>query len=255
MLFLVLLSACNQTRSVLNINSVRFIEVLQFVQVDNLKVLTQKDSTSIFYGGNYAIYEVPTYYRSSNIRSDKQTKITSETDIKEEIKYKYIIRNKHNPYGYCYDSLAAKTHGKKILIDTFLNKTIAANVPFYNKVNDTLVSYIHNINGDLIERHICKKRFDSSYPDSLYYHFSNKLRDVNFSFSNELDSTRKMKLFKVEFIFSPTTDPQNGTVIPRRALSFEIKRNEFDKTLMMDFTRKFQLFEKTTSISTTPKSR
>jgi hypothetical protein len=87
---------------------------------------------------------------------------------------------------------------------------------------DTLAKRQFNKN-HLVEKYVIRKAFKGKYFDTTYYSFSKDFIDMPYTLSSELDSARKMKLYKVRFIFSETiAEPRK----PKREFSYEIRNVE-----------------------------
>jgi hypothetical protein len=75
--------------------------------------------------------------------------------------------------------------------------------------------------------------------DTLTLYFSNKLRDLDFSLSEKLDSLKQLKLFKFRAINDEEVMEDSKMLIPKREVVFEIKEIPVDnpKEIMGYFER------------------
>ena len=58
----------------------------------------------------------------------------------------------------------------------------------------------------------------------MYYYYSKDFKNIDYSFSKEQDSIKKMKLFKVRFIYNPTPKGKYLFPVPKREFLFELKK-------------------------------
>lgn len=127
-----------------------------------------------------------------------------------------------------YDSFGA-SKGLSFNVDSLLKDKIVKNDVFYIP-NDSLVETVNGIDGySMLKKYVPKIKYDDSYADSSYLYFSDNLRDVKHSFSPLLDSTEKMKLCKVIFVYNPIPKGKYDKDMPRRQMLFEIKKITIDE--------------------------
>jgi hypothetical protein len=201
---------------------INLIHHLQLVNTDDGKLLDLIDTLNIFYNGDIIIYAVPHSRETSNLTFDKKGNQNNEKLLKRETLYTYFIYKKNDSLGFKYDSIS-DSRKKEFAVDSFLNLKAFRNAVFYSK-NDSLIETISKAGSNiLIEKYIPKIKYDESYNDTTYFYFTDKLTNIDYSFSRELDSIKNLKLVKVRFIFNPVPKGLYPFGIPRRELLFEIK--------------------------------
>lgn len=203
--------------------SVKLKYNVQYVQAIDNQLFSTCDSLCIFYLKNYTIYRLPIHKTNYTGRIDTNGKISHYKVIREFISYQYFVSAKGDSSAFLFDSLTAKTP-HKIAIDSFLTASTFKGFPFYKKDNDTLLTAKRSKGGELVEKHIHILKIDQSYPDTDYYYYRPGFNNISYSFSKILDSTRHLKLYKVEFIYNPIPK-SDGNIIPKRVFQFEIENN------------------------------
>ena len=167
------------------------------------------DSITVFYSGKTIMYELP-YYSSKDFIFKYKTDDTALIPQSTEIKHKYFIFQKDSFTGFLYPSSDA-TNYKLINVDSLNKKSILTNFNYFYasiKNKSILTNEDYNSNGDYIEKFIPKLKPDVSYNDTTIYYYSNDstLKDIPFSFAEELDKTHKQKLYKIQLIYN--TNPK-----------------------------------------------
>ncbi len=216
---------------------------MQLVKSDDNRLFSVENSTGILYYDNYIIYQIPHYYTLSKVTWDTSGNVASEHELKNEIKFQYLICKDQDTYGYRFDSLSAKKP-HVVSVDSFQKQNLFKGFPFFKNQEDTLLYEKNNSHDNtLTKTYKPKRRIDDSYPDTMKYSFTHELNGIDFSFSKELDSMMKMKLFKVEFITNPIV--MNQKTVPRRVFLFEMKKNPVDTAAIIQFVKDFKKHEST----------
>ncbi|EHQ30350.1 hypothetical protein Mucpa_6294 [Mucilaginibacter paludis DSM 18603] len=203
---------------------VKLVYKLEFIKPDNAEMVVMQDTLGIIYYGNYIAYQIPNEFTLSNVNMDKDQNVISENVIREETKYSYMVYNKNKNYGYMFDSIGA-IKAAKVSVDSFLLKRAFKNFPFYNSVIDSLVS-TSTKNESLVETRICKEKKDESFNDTIHYFYKKGFEKIDYTFSKYLDSTRNLKLYKIQMIFNPIPKGKYAFAVPKREFLFELKPNE-----------------------------
>ena len=214
---------------------------MQLVKTDDNQIFTVKDSVGIIYWENYTIYQVPHIYNKTYLKQDISGKVLSEKDLKNETKFEYLVFRDDRKYGCWFDSLGSK-NGAVASVDSFEKKRLFKGFPFFKRSEYTLLANTYVVNAKILTKTYTPEfRMDQSYPDTAKYFFKIDFDGIDFSFSKELDSLAKMKLFKVDYINSPLTIGEKK--IPKREHIFEIQKNQVDTTAILKFVNNFKKVE------------
>lgn len=189
-------------------------------------LFTMQDSTFLSYYKNSIVMKLPVYESEMKmINSDSGVEFTN-LGQPEKIRFRYILFNKNDSMGSLLDIDSVRTQSK-INVDSLWRRRISFPAQVITKNIDSLVSVTES-NGLRMEYYIAKLRPDASYPDSVILSYSGKLNRIPFSFSKELDSTRKMKLYRILYVYKPYFDASINANLPRREFRFEIDMAEND---------------------------
>lgn len=149
--------------------------------------------------------------------------------IFEEIKFKYFMFKKNELFGYYFDSLKSQ-NPRKMNVDSLLNEKAFKANNFYDSINDSLIIKIKKQeNIPLIEKYIPKIRYDFSYPDTTIFYYSNKLKNLNYSFSKDLEKKNNHKISKVRMIYNEYFEEQYRMELPKREFLFELKEDRIKR--------------------------
>jgi len=233
---------CNCYNStIIKCTSAKLLYRAELVRSDNNQLFVESDSIGMFYCDNYTLYQIPIHEDFSTVNLDRNGNEINEKIIKEWTGFRYVVCNKNKPFAFRFDSLKAEKP-KTVSIDSFLIDKTFKNFPFYQSDNDSLLQIV-NVNHVLIEKHVnkvYKDKTDMSYPDTTFYYLKPGFENIDYSFSKKMDSIKKMKLFKVEFIFNEISLP-NGTKIPKRVWVFELRNNDnYNKSNILKFVNQFR---------------
>jgi hypothetical protein len=181
--------------------------------------INTSDTIIICYYKDYVMYQIPVVHFNTNMVFDRNNNISEESLSKPMTTTRYLVHKRNENVGSVYDSFFGKATNK-FRVDSFLSKKWVFGFRHMYEVdmkNDTLVRKDRR-NGFLIEVFRPKIKFEASFNDSAYYYYSNSLRKVDFSFSKVLDSSRNMKLFKIEVLYKE--NPKGDNVYERSKKKF-----------------------------------
>ena len=100
--------------------------------------------------------------------------------------------------------------------------------------------------GIVIEKYGMMKQGDEMSIDTIYYYYSKKMNNIEYSFSKKLDSISRKKLFKVRLLYNSKFSSSNKSVLPKREISFEIREvTPPDPKDVFSIFRKYQNIIKT----------
>ena len=250
MLFLILLCCSNPLSYQLSKN--KYPHVFKSIKLSsNMPVVlsdgnleNEIDSAILIYYDNFIMFKSPHANETFINVADHTGQLTSHKLIQIEIKYDYFIYKKGDSIGFKYDSLNAKT-GHKLLVDSFLYKKGYLESKLYNNMynntTDSLVGSFRADNDVLIEKFVTKNKYDETYNDTTYLYYSAKLNNVEFAISKQLDSVKRMKLYKSRFIFNATISDKYLFPLPSRELWFKLE--EIPTTNEQEITSIIQKFK------------
>lgn len=212
-----------------NSQGLRIAEVYHNLQIPKKDgaLIDWADSVKVIYHQNFILFQVPYTEELSFVEWDSLGE-PQETLIGAELKHQYFIYRNGDSIGFSYKSLNDQTAQEK-RVDTFLNTKVFGTLVFYDKENYTLVE-TQKINDTVLEKYIPKIKFDYSYGDSMYYYFSDKLKNLDYTLSKELDSLRRTKLFRVVSIYNSGYDTTLKAQLPRHVYTFEIRPTTLNNT-------------------------
>lgn len=225
------------------IRAINLISNFQIARIQDGRVFDLNDTTKIVYYENFILFEIPYVNQVSNVNMDSNGNVISENLVKTELKHKFYIYAKGAEYGLDFDSLNASV-SEKFSVDSLLKAHAFKDFEFSNN-NDSLIKTF-TYGNILAEEFVPKVKWDSSYPDSSYLFYSDKL-NVDFSFSKKLDSIHKAKLFKIRFIYNAIAKDDYPAGIPKREFLFELQETPVSHS--NELIELFETFKKTQSTS------
>lgn len=190
----------------------KIVYTVPFVNNDGM-VKIANDSFFVCYLDKTILYQLPYLFTMEN-----DTGITS---IK--IKYNYFVYNKGASEGYFYDSIDVKA-SKKVSVDSIMRSKRMNVGQLYDPNSDVLVATSRdNENYSLIETYVSKIKNDPTYPDTSLFYYKSNIKDIDFSFSNQLDSIKRLKVCRVILIHKSQVYPGHTFQAPRREFLFDLE--------------------------------
>jgi hypothetical protein len=183
------------------------------------EIIDVHDSMCIYYYKDYILYQLPNHYSVED----------GEKIVLQEIRYNYFAYKKNDKYGYKFASLQDST-GEKILVDSLLEEKAFAASKFYNLANgnNLIKSFKEPKTNVLVNIYAPKIIVDEAYNDTTYFYFTDKLKNIDYSFSKELDSIMGLKLFKVKLLYNEKYLHAYKMIAPKREFRFEINELPVD---------------------------
>jgi hypothetical protein len=178
----------------INITGVKVTQA--FPIINNKGKLEGYDTSSsyIYYNKNLVLYKLPYQYNSFNTNGILDT---------SETRYHFFVYKKGDSVGYDYD-IHKFPSGIRITTDSIFKQAWVIQNKVYPIILDnksTLISKHENRDsGMLYELYSIKGKTDTTRSGSIFLGFTNRLKNVNYSLSEELDSINKMKLVKVKIV-------------------------------------------------------
>lgn len=164
----------------------------------------------------------------SVMQTDKDGNIIGNELISLPDGSRYFFYRLGNKYGVFYDTAQnAKALFRPALVDSLAELNTATNFEPIMKtkiLNDSLVSsYLSADKSTLIEKYVPRIKKDETYSDTTMLTYFKSLNGIHFSFSKKVDSTRKMKLAKIELKFNAIPNHPELYKRKTRQLTFAIK--------------------------------
>jgi len=178
---------------------------------DEIKIYTLKDTILIFYYSDYVIYRLPPTVK---FETDEQIKGTEP----------YFIYNKKDSFGIFFNSLTDSSSGITCRVDSFLFNR-GFKVKDIDRPVDSIspLMEVKKVKDGVVEKYGLIKQGDEMSIDTIYYYYSKKMNNIEYSFSKKLDSISRKKLFKVRLLYNSKFSSSNKSVLPKREISFEIR--------------------------------
>jgi hypothetical protein len=213
-----------------NIKGIKISQVFPYMSNEGKLINYDTPSVKIYYYKNYTLYHLVYHFDSS---------VNSKLLLSED-RYHNVVYMNGEDYAYDYDE-HKYPYKRKVSIDSIFNLEWVFRIQVYSIFTNSTAILISsdkdNNSGILREVYKIRGNVDTSLSSTCYLEFSNKSRDVNFSLSKELDSIKKMSLFKIRNINNPRYFKQAGIYIDRVETSYlleEIKVPE-DKRILYYF--------------------
>jgi|GEM_PF-5785369 len=207
---------CNSSRQNFSNNSVRAIRfkdnMLSLIQpgLDKLR----KGSVFYFYK-DYKILEIEVTNTTYSSRQEEDSVIIGDTLLAVTITKRYFIMKKGLNVAMDIDSAQKK---KPRLVNGDSIMKLYGRVAVKHKPGRCLeLKYQKKKKGVLMLSYEVCDRENIYNADSVYYFLSNKMKDLDFSIDDNVDSMHTMKLFKSQRIYNTLykTQPKDSIGIPR----------------------------------------
>ncbi len=194
-----------------NVTKIYLTFNMPVVKLDG-ELINVEDSLCIYYYKNYVLYQLPNHFSLEN-----ENKV-----ILQEIRYNYFIYRKNDKYGYEFNSLNDSV-GEKRVVDSLLSKKAFFNTNFYDKKTDSLIKILQYSKANtLLYIYVPKVKYDETYGDTLLLYFTKKLKNVDYTFSKELDSSTNLKLYEIKLLYNKGYSTTYNITLPKREFRFAI---------------------------------
>lgn len=199
-------------------NKIKKIKIkynLPFIK-NNREIGNLTDSLSIIYSGNNIIYEIPYYFSLEK----------NDSIVHMKTKYKYFAYQKGTEMGFWFDSINALSKKKENILSVHKEKTFANPPDLFDEKNDVLVNTERNKDGyKLIETYTSKIKTDITYSDTMKVYYKDELKNINYSISKKLEHIKKLKVFKIRFIYNSKSIKEHTYKLSRRELFISIQED------------------------------
>jgi hypothetical protein len=148
-----------------------------------------------------------------------------ENKIQIERKYRYFVFKDHEKNGYIFTP-SNSINILEVNVDSTLKSLAFSGTNYFDSENDKLTETVV-IGGSYkySEKYIPKLKYDYSYPDTTIFYFSEELKGLEFSFSEELEKKVNQKIGMVNMIHKEYYDSVHQIQIPLRKFEFRVKRD------------------------------
>jgi hypothetical protein len=197
--------------------------------IKGVGIQNEKDSIIAYYLDSSIMFQIPYNFDSSN----------NSKFISTQKRYDLFIYKERCKYGLSYDPF--KDISKILLVDSTITKFAFGNLKFsIEKLNKPFTSTLSIDQGTLIDKYIKANRNNMNEADTSIFYYSKKLKHLKYSLSNELDSLKGMKLYKLEMISNTLFDEGNNILIPQRVFYIEVKENNnIDEKRVLEVFKKY----------------
>ncbi len=121
----------------------------------------------------------------------------------DEIRYYFFVYTKGMQHGLLFDKHKS-AFGIKVLADSMVKKEWCNNIDIYSNFKKSEVNEIYHTqnedSGTISKMYNFKLKTDTAFNGTVLYGFTNKMKNIPYSFSKELDSLNNMKLYKVNIV-------------------------------------------------------
>jgi hypothetical protein len=237
------LAGCGQNLSGKNqdkeIRAIRISRKFPWVDTNGVVFRYDPFETRIYYYKDQVMYQTYYYHAEINTPEDLES---------PEYKYLYysFVFSKNGTYGIRCDSLNLETT-KVVTVDSMLAGEWAARINFsrFFRENKTNLLSVTRKPGETQEVFSASNLKDTGMKGSIILSYTAKnLQGIGFSFSKELDSAMKMKLYKVVMINDARFLKENKVFLMRAEIPYIME--DIPVTNSQELRR---LFEKENSIS------
>lgn len=208
-------STCSQNPSLKCFSLCFSLPISTYKENDEVKNHNLTDTILIFYYSDLLVYRLlPTakWETGENIKGTEP----------------YFIYNKRDSFGILFNSITDSSYGANYRVDSLL-----FNRGFKGKDLDIPADSLWSLvevkkdNEDVsIQKYALLKQGDETSIDSIYYYYSKKMKNIEYSFSKKLDSISGMKLFKTRLVFNSKFSRAQNFITPKREISFEIREEK-----------------------------
>jgi len=192
----------------------------------HLDMIVMEDSTFIYYLNDRVVMKM-TFHETElkTITTDSGVVLTDSGQPVRE-RYTYFSFVKGDSIGNYLDTGLSKIP-KSLRIDSMWKKRVSFPANMITNGTDSLIDVMES-SGFRTEYYATSHKPDPSYCDTTVISFSDKLKGIPFTFNEELDKSRKMKLISMQCIYSPYYDSSLNAPISRRVFSWEIRSAKTD---------------------------
>lgn len=220
MFFLLTCISCKSSQ--ISSNSIKGIKLfvnypVSIINGDNNSFFILIDTVSIFYLDNYILYRLP---ESRNFETNEKILGTES----------YFLFEEKATKGFFFTTIKDSSKYLKLPVDSVLKARAYFGANFYISPDDSLVEISTIDKNTYLEKYV--KKTSTGFPpeltpDSIYYYFTNTMKDINYSISPKLDGVKKMKTYMVRIMFNQKFSEQHKLMINKREILYGIQKIVF----------------------------
>ncbi|MET0945875.1 MAG: hypothetical protein ABWY22_10730 [Flavobacterium sp.] len=175
------------------------------------------DSVSIIYKKDTLLYELmPTYHYNFDKTDRLQSKYA---------KYKYFLLKKGDKYGYLFDSINC-LKAKRFKTDSILKRSGFLDQSFFKEDKYRRIKTTNNKKEFAkIETYIPIESYKNEGCDTMQIFYTSKLKNIEYSLSNYLDSTSGLKVCMLKMKFNSKFVKEVGRTIPTSEVTLILKED------------------------------
>lgn len=177
---------------------------MQAIEVSHLSRLAGKTYYRIYHLDSLILYQSQYLFDSSfkqfRIDSATQKLYSEDTLLLQEWRSRFFVFHQDSSYGYRYDPYRVHQNGRLPVDATIKSITGTDNFNTLLAIKPDSVTW-NDDKSELKEVYAYSKKKETAEGRFCMY-YSKKLNHLKHTFNKVLDSAKKMKLFKTEFIFS-----------------------------------------------------
>lgn len=220
-----LLLFCSYSKE--EIKGIRLSGYFDVFSEEDEKVYVLEGTNDIFFYKNLELY--------------KKEGVFVDAQNMEHVVFNYWVYNRQTKIGRKYDWKNPKI-GIVFNVDSFLFRNAFATAKLYNKNDMKFIRSTKNSSADpYVDTYLeLNKQAHYSFPDTTHFYFDDRLVNIPYSFSTELDSLRKSKVTRVLQIFSADDKSKHVALRKKRVYDFRFEQiNEFDQKTILAFFESF----------------
>lgn len=147
------------------------------------------------------------------------------TDEKIPGTSQYFVYKESRPKGYLFSSYNDSSLGKILNVDSMLKMSsfAEANAPVLPDSTWAIFRAEENDKKQaLFEMYYAKTDNGCAACDSIYYYFDSRMNNLHHSLSHNLDSARRMKLYRIRCLFNEKFSTRDNVMLPKREFFLEL---------------------------------
>jgi hypothetical protein len=176
-------------------------------------LIENRDYFNIYFFENLTLFEFRNKFDS----------VDKDGLIKKGILNSYFAFEKGSKQGIIYDSPPGSKNDSKLSVDSMLRKRALKSMQWDKILNLKLVKSSYDNSHDVLEEVYGNQKIEKGNRDTIRLYYSKKLMTYDYTFSRELDSLKKMKLFKIRLQYEETYSKEYKITFPKRETYFEMQ--------------------------------
>jgi hypothetical protein len=216
-------------------SEVQSLKLSCLAPIDLINGITKYDTfiTNVFMYKNLYVYSNEIIIADVSTQSRVNTGNTIDASH-EAKRYQYVVATKIDSLAFLYDSINSKNYLKVIKKDSFFANYVVLNFQNYYSqrvqmnIDSLLIPFSKESSDTYVEKYFTKLPSAETHNDTSLYFYSKDFEKYNFSFVPMLDSLKRMKLFKIKYLFNPVFSPRLKMQLPARELTVYMEKAEVE---------------------------